>query len=121
MGNQDSKIYSYAKFSIHPGKGEEFMKLAQECSEIVNQREPRALFYEWFINAGGTECVAIDCYADIDAMLEHIKHIGPLMRRLMTISERYLEIYGEDPSPTLAGRSTSRASEFYGRRVFGKL
>jgi quinol monooxygenase YgiN len=120
-GPMVTKIYTYAKFAIHDGKAEEFKSLARECSEIVNRDEPGTLFYEWFLNPGETECVAIDCYADIDAMLEHIKHIGPLMRRLMTLSDRYLEIYGADPSPTLAGKSTARASEFYGQRFLGKL
>jgi quinol monooxygenase YgiN len=117
----NSKIYSYAKFRVHAGRAEEFKALARECSDIVNEREPGTLFYEWFLNADETECVAVDCYADIDAMLEHIKHIGGLMRRLMTISDRYLEIYGADPSPTLAGRGTAKPNEFYGQRFLGKL
>jgi quinol monooxygenase YgiN len=121
MKKASSKIYTYAKFSIHPGKSAEFKELARQCSDIVNEQEPGTLFYEWFLNADETECVAMDCYADIGAMLEHIKHIGPLMRRLMTISDRYLEIYGADPSPTLAGKSTAKASEFYGQRFLGKL
>jgi quinol monooxygenase YgiN len=121
MPDSSNKIYSYAKFSIHPGRSEEFKRLARECSRIVNEDEPGTLFYEWFMSADESECVALDCYADIDAMLEHIKHIGPLMRSLMGISDRYLEIYGKDPSPTLAGRATSKANEFYGARFLGKI
>lgn len=121
MQNSHRKIYTYAKFSIHSGKTEEFKELARQCSDIVNAQEPSTLFYEWFMNANETECVAVDCYANVDAMLEHIKHIAPLMRRLMTLSDRYLEIYGADPSPTLAGKSTAKASEFYGPRFLGKL
>jgi quinol monooxygenase YgiN len=115
------KIYSYAKFSIHPGKAGEFKKLATQCFAIVKEQEPGTLFYEWFLNAAETECVAVDCYASIDAMMEHVKHIGPLMRQLMNISERYLEIYGADPSPALAGKSTAQPSEYYAKRFLGKL
>jgi quinol monooxygenase YgiN len=115
------KIYSYAKFSIHAGKLQEFKQLAGECSRIVNEQEPGTLFYEWFMNAEESECVALDCYVDIDAMLAHIKHIGPLMRSLMAISDRYLEIYGKDPFPVLGGSATSKSTEFYGPRVLGKI
>lgn len=121
MSDASGKIYSYAKFVVHPGKLEEFKSLARECSRIVNEQEPGTLFYEWFMNGDETECVALDCYADMNALLEHIKHIAPLMRSLMTISDRYLEIYGKDPSETLGGKSTSKASDFYGRRFLGKI
>jgi quinol monooxygenase YgiN len=121
MKDTSEKIYSYAKFSIHPDKAEDFKRLARECSRIVNEQEPGTLFYEWFMNADESQCVALDCYADIDAMLEHIKHIGPLMRSLMSISDRYLEIYGKDPFPVLGGTATSKAGEFYGQRFLGKI
>jgi quinol monooxygenase YgiN len=121
MQDSSTKIYSYAKFSIHPGKTEEFKRLARECSRIVNEQEPGTLLYEWFMNGDETECVALDCYADIGAMLEHIKHIAPLMRGLMDISDRYLEIYGKNPLPTLGGTTTSKAGEFYGARFLGKM
>ena len=121
MNRTSEKIYSYAKFSIHPGKLAEFKRLAGECSRIVNDEEPGTLFYEWFMNADETECVALDCYRDIAAMLEHIRHIGPLMRSLMAISDRYLEIYGKNPFPVLGGTATSKSGEFYGPRVLGKI
>jgi len=67
VNRTSEKIYSYAKFSIHPGKLAEFKRLAGECSRIVNEEEPGTLFYEWFMNADETECVALDCYRDIAA------------------------------------------------------
>ncbi|MET0988602.1 MAG: antibiotic biosynthesis monooxygenase [Steroidobacteraceae bacterium] len=115
------KLFSYAKFAIHPGKEVEFRALAEQCMNIVKEQEPGTLFYEWFINEVGTECVALDCYTGIDAMMEHVKHIGPLMRQLMAISDRYVEIYGADPFPVLAGRGTTKSSEYYGKRILGKL
>jgi len=114
VNRTSEKIYSYAKFSIHPGKLAEFKRLAGECSRIVNEEEPGTLFYEWFMNADETECVALDCY-------RHIRHIGPLMRSLMAISDRYLEIYGKNPFPVLGGTATSKSGEFYGPRVLGKI
>ena len=79
------KIFTYAKFAIHPGKAEEFKRRTKQCLDIVVQR------------------------------------IGSLMRQLMTISDRYLEIYGKDPSPTLAGRGTAKPREFFAPLFLGKL
>ncbi|MFO1426735.1 MAG: antibiotic biosynthesis monooxygenase [Steroidobacteraceae bacterium] len=115
------KIYSYAKFRIHEGKGEEFRRLARECSEIVNTREPGTLFYEWFFNRDGSECVALDCYVDVDALQEHVRNIGPLMRQLMAVADRYVEIYGDDPSPVWAKGATTSIRDFYGPRFLGKI
>lgn len=116
-----SKIFTIARFKIHPGNQEEFKKLANECVDIVKAREPNTLFYEWFLNNEETECVAIDCYTDFDAMWTHVQNIGPLMRRLMVISDRHLEIYGEDPSEKLAGRGTAKPNEYVCGLFRGKI
>lgn len=116
-----SKMYTYAKFRIHPGKTEEFKVLAQRCVDIVREREPNTLFYEWFMNADQTECVALDCYTDLDAVMKHVGNIGPTMRELMSISDRELEIYGADPSERFGGRTTARNSDFYGSLFAGKF
>jgi len=115
-----TKVYTYAKFKIQPGKATEFKALAARCVEIVREREPDTLFYEWFLNDAETECVALDCYADLDAIVRHVENIGPLMRQIMAISERYLEIYGNDPSERFGGRTTAKTSEFFARHFIGK-
>jgi quinol monooxygenase YgiN len=115
------KMYTYAKFSIHPGKATQFRRLSQRAVDIVREREPGTLFYEWFMNADETECVAIDCYVDLDAVMAHVQNIGPIMRELMTISDRQLEIYGADPSERFGGRTTARNSDFYGSQFAGKF
>ena len=115
------KMFTYAKFVIHPGKTEEFKALARQCVDIVRAQEPGTLFYEWFLNDAETECVAIDGYADLDAVMLHVQHIAPLMRQIMAVSDRYLEMYGADPTERFGGRTTSRPSEFYGPRFAGKI
>jgi len=115
-----AKMYTYAKFKIHPGKVEEFKALAARCVEIVREREPGTLFYEWFMNDAASACVALDCYADLDAVMAHVENIGPLMRQMLAISDRYLEIYGADPTERFGGRTTARASDFFGKHLVGK-
>jgi len=114
-------MFTYAKFKIHPGKAEEFKRLAQRCVQIVREREPGTLLYEWFMNADETECVALDAYVDLDAVMLHVQNIGPTMRELMSISDRHLEIYGADPTERFGGRTTARNSDYYGSLLAGKL
>lgn len=115
------QISTYAKFKIHPGQLAAFKALARQASEIVNAREPGTRFYEWYMNADGTECVALDSYVDIDAMKVHIQNIGPIMRQLLAISDRYVEIYGLDPLPELQGRSTTKSGDYFGATFLSKL
>ena len=90
-------MYTYAKFKIHPGKTEEFKRLSRRCVEIVREREPGTLFYEWFMNADETECVAIDGYVDLDAVMDHVRNIGPTMRELIASCSKISRRISESP------------------------
>ncbi len=114
------KIYTWARFVPHAGKLEEFKRLAQQAIEIVRAQEPGTLLYEWWFNADESECVAIDCYADSDAIMEHVRNVGPTMRKILAIADRTTEIYGADPIARLAtGGATARPGDYYGPHYDG--
>jgi quinol monooxygenase YgiN len=114
------KIYTVARFRPHPGKLEEFKRLACEAIAIVREKEPDTLIYEWWFNADETECVAIDCYSNFDAILAHVRNVGPTMRQILRIADRSTEIYGADPMSRLAAHhSTARSNEYYGPHFAG--
>lgn len=114
------KIYTWAKFVPHPGKLDQFKRLAQQAANIVRENEPGTLLYEWWFNEDETECVAIDCYEDTDAILAHVRNVGPTMREILTIADRTVEIYGADPMPQLAAnKGTAKADEYYGPHFVG--
>lgn len=115
------KMYTWAKFRIRPGKTAEFKQLAQQCVDIVREREPGTLLYEWFMNEDETECVALDCYVNLEAVMQHVQNIGPLMRQLMTISDRELEIYGANPMAGFDGKTTARTGDYYGAKFAGMI
>ena len=82
-----SRIMSVARFRIHPGKTEDFTTLAAECVRLVRQHDPGTSLYEWFINEDRTECIAIDSYASSEAVLAHIRNVGPTMRKLRQLAD----------------------------------
>lgn len=116
------KIYTYAKFVIPDGQAERFKALARTCFDSVRDNEPRTLFYEWFLNADETECVAIDCYDDMDALMAHVGNNKAAMSEILSFCERQLEIFGADPMAKIGGGKTTAGDDaFFGSRFLGKL
>jgi quinol monooxygenase YgiN len=109
-----AEIMSVARFSIHPGKTEEFKSLAAECVRIVRERDPATSLYEWFMNQDGTECIAVDRYASSEAVLAHIGNVGPTMRKLRSLAEISVELLG-DPSAALVAALQFKSSEIFPR------
>ena len=107
-------IMSVARFSIHPGKAQEFKTLAAECVRIVRERDPGTSLYEWFINGDETECVAIDRYASSEAVFAHIGNVGATMRRLRKVADVSVELLGS-PSPALLEALQFKSGEVLAR------
>ncbi len=95
-----NEIQVNARFAIQEGKAEEFIEIAKECVEIVREEDTGTTQYDWFFNEDHDECVVRETYADSDALLEHIDHVGDSLGRLLEISGITIEIFG-DPSEEL--------------------
>jgi quinol monooxygenase YgiN len=108
-------IMSVARFRIHPGKATEFKALSAECVRIVREHEPETSLYDWFMNPDETECIAVDRYASSDAVLAHIRNVGPTMRKLRHLADISVELLGS-PSDALI-----EALQFKSSAVFKRL
>ena len=106
------QIQVRATFAIHQGKLDEFVELADECIRIVEDEDSGTLQYDWFFNEAGDECVVRETYADSDALLEHISHVGEKLGALLEISDIDLEVFGE-PSAELAEAAAALAPRVY--------
>ena len=106
------RVMSIARFRIHPGKADEFAALAEECVRLVRQHDPATLLYEWFINDDRTECIAVDSYATSEAVLAHIRNVGPTMRMLRQLADVSVELLGS-PSPALLEALSFRSDGIY--------
>ena len=95
-----SRIMSVARFRVHPGKLGEFKALAAECAALVRERDPGTSLYEWFCNEERSECIAIDSYSSSDAVIAHIRNVGPTMRRLRQLADVSVDLLGS-PSAEL--------------------
>ena len=102
-----------ARFSIHSGKHDEFIELADECIRIVEEQDTGTLQYDWFFNDAGDECIVRETYSDSDAVLEHISHVGEQLGELLEISDLDLKVFG-DPSAELVEASAGLSPHVYG-------
>ena len=95
-----SELHVIARFQVQDGKLEEFKGLAQECVEIVRQKEKGALRYARILNEYHTGCGVREKYTSSAALLEHVTNVGVTLGKLMTVADLAIEVYGS-PSEEL--------------------
>jgi quinol monooxygenase YgiN len=69
------QIHIRADFMIEEGKIEEFKKLIQDISKLV-ENEPDTIRYQFYLNKGETSCVVNETYANSEAVLAHTKGVA---------------------------------------------
>ena len=67
--------------SIAPADLAEFKRAAGEALELT-KAEAGVLQYDWFLSDDETKCVVRETYANSDAVLAHIAHVGELIGQL---------------------------------------
>lgn len=95
-----SELQGIARFRFHPGKVEEFKRLAAQAMEIVRRSEPGTLQYETYFNEDESEAVVLERYRDSQALIDHGQHMAELMEPILATGTVSGELLGE-PSPEL--------------------
>ena len=81
-GGTTGELQSIVRFRFHEGKLEEFKRLSAVCMEIVRSQDPGTLQYDTFFNEDESECIVLERFRDLDALLQHGANIGDeLMER----------------------------------------
>jgi quinol monooxygenase YgiN len=110
-----NKIQLTARMKIHPGKLEEFKKLAKECMVAVKAKDKGALQYDWFFSEDQTECVIRETYVDSAAALNHATIVGELLAEMFKISDFSGELFGnmsDELRATLGGMGVKMYKPF---------
>ena len=77
-----NEIQGIARLKIHDGKLEEFKRAASQCMQVVRTKDTGTLQYELYFNEDQTECLVLERYRDVQALLQH-QNIGRLMGTLL--------------------------------------
>ena len=96
MTDHTRELQSIVRFRFHEDKLEEFKRLSATCIEIVRNQDTGTLQYDTFFNADESECIVLERFRDLDALLQHGANIGEeLMEQIVATGECFGELLGE--------------------------
>jgi quinol monooxygenase YgiN len=112
---KNNQIHVRAEFTIEKGKIEEFKKLIQDMSRMVENNEPDTINYQFYLNGSETMCLVHGTYTNSESVLGHItgvasKTILPKIFKIAKINR--LDVYG-NPSEELQKVLTSFNSQTF--------
>jgi quinol monooxygenase YgiN len=112
---KQNQIEFRVEFTIQEGKTEEYKKLVQEMSRLVEGKEPDTMRYQFYLDSSETKCIVYETYANSDAVFAHNNGVAsqtilPKIFNVSSISK--FEVYG-NPSEELQNVLTSFNPETY--------
>jgi quinol monooxygenase YgiN len=109
---EHNQIQFRAEFTIQEGKIEEFKKLVQEMSRVVEANEPDTINYQFYLNRAETKCIVHETYANSEAVLAYNAGVASqtILPKIFSVSRiSRFEVYG-NPSEELQKLLTSSFS-----------
>jgi quinol monooxygenase YgiN len=107
------ELHSIVRFRFHEGQLDEFKRLSAICLEIVRTKDPGTLQYDTFFNADETECIVLERFVDLDALLQHGVNIGDeMMAAIVATGECHGELLGDVPDEIRANLADSPVQVF---------
>jgi quinol monooxygenase YgiN len=110
-----NQILFRAEFTIQEGKVEEYKKLVQEMSRVVEANEPDTIGYQFYLNSSETKCIVYETYANSEAVFAHNNGVASqtILPKIFNVSRiSRFEVYGS-PSEELQKVLTSFSPQTY--------
>src|SRR5438094_7014241 len=110
-----NQIHFRAEFTINEGKIEEFKKLIEDMSRLVEANEPYTIGYQFYLNRAETKCVVHETYTNPEAVLAHNNSIASqtVLPRIFAVSRiTKFDVYG-NPNQELERLLTSFSPQIY--------
>jgi quinol monooxygenase YgiN len=109
------QIQFRAEFTIEEGKIEEYKKLVQDMSRVVEANEPETINYQFYLNRDGTKCIVYETYSNSEAVFAHNAGVASqtILPKIFSISRiSRFDVYG-NPSEELQKVLTSFSPQTY--------
>ena len=89
---QQNQVHFKAEITIQEGKIEEFKKLVQVMSRMVEANEPDTINYQFYLNRSEQMCIAHEIYANSEAALAHINGVASqtILPKIFSVSRNYM-------------------------------
>ncbi|MFZ0511651.1 MAG: antibiotic biosynthesis monooxygenase [Candidatus Nitrosopolaris sp.] len=111
----ENQIHMRADFKIEEGKIEEFKKLIQNISKLVETNEPDTTNYQFYLNKAETKCIVTETYASSEAALAHTKGVAlqTILPKILSVAKMTrIDVYG-NPSEELEKVITGHDAQTY--------
>ena len=92
-----NQIHFRAEFIIDEGKIEEYKKLIQEMSRMVEANEQSTIGYQFYLNKDETKCIVHETYANSEAVLSHSNGIASqtILPKIFSVAKiSRFDVYG---------------------------
>jgi quinol monooxygenase YgiN len=110
-----NQIHFRAEFTIQEGKIEEYKRLVQEMSKVVEANEPDTINYQFYFNRAETKCIVSETYTNSEAVFAHNAGVASqtILPKIFNVSRiSRFEVYG-NPSEELQKVLTSFDPQTY--------
>src|SRR5919198_2779728 len=110
-----NQIHFRAEFTIEEGIIEEYKKLVQDMSRIVEANEPDTIIYQFYLNRAETKCIVHETYANSEAVLAHNAGVASqtILPKIFNVSRiSRFDVYG-NPSEELRKVLMSFSPQIY--------
>jgi len=100
---EHNQIHFRAEFTIEEGKIEEYKKLVQDMSRVVEANEPDTINYQFYLNRDETKCIVHETYSNSEAVLAHITGVASqtILPKIFSVARiSRFDVYG-NPSEQL--------------------
>jgi quinol monooxygenase YgiN len=98
MGSMEhDQIHFRAEFAIEEGKIEEYKKLVQDMSRMVEANEPDTLNYQFYPNRCETKCIVHETYTNSEAVFAHMNGVASqtILPKIFSVSRiSRFDVYG---------------------------
>lgn len=78
-----SELAAVARVKFVDGRVEDFKRVAAQVIESIRAKDSGTLQYEIYLNDDESECVFLERYRDLDAMVEHNANLGDLLAEML--------------------------------------
>ena len=112
---ENNQIHFRAEFTIAEGRIEEYKRLVQKMSKVVEANEPYTINYQFYLNRAETKCIVHETYANSEAVLAHNAGIASqtILPKIFNVSRiSRFDVYG-NPSEELQKVLASFGPEAY--------
>jgi quinol monooxygenase YgiN len=112
---EHNQIRFRAEFTIEVGKIEEYKKLVQDMTRMVEANEPDIINYQFYLNKAETKWIVNETYANSEAALAHITGVASqtILPKIFSVSRiTGFDVYG-NPSEQLQKALTNFGSQTY--------